>query len=313
MPSQTEKLSDIWGTHFYESADPFEFCDIISPTTKPRSRKMQALLLRPETATEPMPCVVALHGSMGWRGHHHEHIARWLEQGIAVLRIHSFDARQVTDVVEDQMAVTMAMMMADAFNGLCLLQGISTIDSTRVGISGWSLGGSVALYAALEALAEKLAPEGTRFAAHLPFYPAAHILPEEMRWSRSPILVLTGAADDYTPAHYIETLAPLMQQAGADIRVTVYEGAHHSYDSTEPLAWIPNAIRLGRRFFDMDIGGHLYLKGSDGARHSVSTPAERKKTFTLSRNLGAHVGVNWPARRVSMKAAEAFFVTTLKS
>lgn len=308
----TEQPSKVWCTHFYESADPFEFCDIISPEKKPASRRMYATLLRPEQAVEPMPCVIALHGSMGWRGHHHEHIVKWLEQGIAVLRIHSFEARNVKDVVADQMAVTLAMMLADAFAGLALLKDIAQIDSKRVGISGWSLGGSVSLYAGLEPLAEKLAPDGARFAAHLPFYPAAHVLPEDMRWSSAPMLVLTGGADDYTPPHYIAQLAPLMQAAGADIEVVTYDNAHHAFDSVDPLTWLADAIRLGKKSFKMDAKGHLYLAGSGGAVHRVSTPRERQQAFAATRNVGAHIGVNWPARHASMKAAATFFVNTLK-
>lgn len=311
--AQIEQPSETWCTHLYQSSDPFEFCDIISPDSPPKPRQIYALLLRPEQATEPMPCVVAMHGSAGWRGHHHEHMVRWLEQGIAVLRVHSFDARQVRDVVADQMAVTLAMMMADAFASLHLLQGIPAIDSARVGVAGWSLGGSVALYAGLKPLAEKLAPGGARFAAHLLFYPAAHIMPEDMRWSTSPMLVLTGQADDYTPVHYIENFAPLMRQAGADIAVTAYENAHHSYDSPEPLTWMPDAIRLGKKSFQMDKSGHLWIESSDGAKHRVSTPAERKQTFARSTNVGAHAGVNWPARRASMDAASDFFASTLQS
>lgn len=312
MPDSNQ-LSEIWRTHSYESSNPFEFCDLLNPPAQPSQQQMYATLLCPEQATQPMPCVVSAHGSMGWRGHHHEYMVRWLEQGIAVLRVHSFDARKVRDVVADQMSVTMAMMLADVFAGLRLLQTIPAIDSARVGIAGWSLGGGVALYSALEPLAEKLAPEGLRFAAHLPIYPAAHIMPEEMRWNSAPIHVLAGAADDYAPAHYAERLAPLMRQAGANIEVTVYPQAHHSYDSVDPLAWIPDAIRLGRKFLNMAPDGHIYLEGSDGTKHRSSTPEERKKMFAASRNVGAHTGVNWSARRASMDAASEFFAATLQS
>lgn len=311
MP-QSKLVSDIWRTHFYESSDAFEFCDLLDLENPPAPRQVYATLLRPESLrSEPVPCVVAIHGSMGWRGHHHEYMVRWLEQGIAVLRVHSFDARQVKSIVADQMAVTLAMMLADAFGALALLSKIPIIDIGRVGVAGWSIGGSVALYSALEKLSSRMAPAGLGFAAHLCCYPAAHVLPEEMHWSSAPIQVLTGREDDYTPVHYIETLAPLMQAAGAKIEVTAYEDAHHSYDSPDPLTWVPEAIRLGKKFYTMDADGHLYLKGSGGAVHRVSTPEERKQMFKESKNVGAHVGVNWPARRASMNAASQFFADHL--
>ncbi|MEM6986013.1 MAG: glutamate synthase-related protein, partial [Pseudomonadota bacterium] len=99
-------------------------------------QKMFGWLLPPERGEPPWPAIVACHGSMGWRGHHHEHIARALEAGIAVFRIHSFDARQVQSIVEDQMAVTAAMLLNDAYRAQQKLAAHPDIDAERVGVTG---------------------------------------------------------------------------------------------------------------------------------------------------------------------------------
>ena len=200
-----------------------------------------SLLMPEHPLSDPMPCVVAVHGSLNWRGHHHEHIVGWLEAGFAVFRVHSFDSRLIESTVEDQMSVTYAMMLTDVYQALRMVSTHPKIDSTRIGIAGWSLGGTVALYSAREPLAEALAPDGERFAAHLPLYPAAHLRMDDQRWSKSPILILHGDEDDWVPLSLVESLIEDIRPHGANIEVHIYEGAQHSFDSIESLkarAWL---------------------------------------------------------------------------
>jgi dienelactone hydrolase len=268
---------------------------------------MVGWLLVPENAPERMPCVVCCHGSLGWRGHHHEHMVQLLEMGIAVFRVHSFEARNVASVVEDQMAVTHAMLMTDAYRGLQLLARHPRIHADRIGIMGWSLGGTVALYAAWEPLAEALAPQGERFAAHLPLYPAAHLRPEEPRWTGAPIRVLHGADDDYTPLRFVTELADELRPSGVEIDVRAYPGAHHSFDSVEPSTWLPDAVRLGKSTTTIDRNGDMFVTGRSGERHLLNEPVQRKAGFAKARNVGAHIGGQWEARRQGFRDAAAFF------
>jgi len=296
----------------YPSANPFEIHHILCALDAAPAQPVFGYLLMPEHAgREPLPCVVACHGSLGWRGHHHEHMVRWLESGIAVFRVHSFDARSVASIVEDQMAVTHAMLLADAYRALALLARHPRIDGSRIGVSGWSLGGTVALYAAWSPIAEALAPGGERFAAHLPLYPAAHLRPEEKRWTGAPIRVLHGADDDYTPVHFVKDLADELQRHGVEIDVRAYPGGHHSFDSVEPMAWLADAIRLGRRTTTIDTHGDMWVELSDGRRKSLNEPGERLAGFRAAANVGAHIGGHWEARRLGRADSEAFFRETL--
>ena len=74
------------------------------------------------------------------------------------LEFTAFDSRGVASTVEDQMSVTAAMMMVDTFEALKIVTKHPDIDSSRIGITGWSLGGTVSFYSFWEPLAEKLAP-----------------------------------------------------------------------------------------------------------------------------------------------------------
>ena len=103
----------------YLSASPFEMYHILNRLdAAPRHPVFGHLLLPEEPADRPLPCVIACHGSRGWAQHHHDHITNWLKGGIAVFRVHSFDARHIESTVETQMMVTHAMMLNDAFAAL---------------------------------------------------------------------------------------------------------------------------------------------------------------------------------------------------
>lgn len=313
-------LSDGRSGHItYLSASPFEMYHILNQLdSAPKHPVFGHLLVPDQSAEQPqasLPCVVAVHGSGGWSAHHHDHIENWLAAGLAVFRVHSFDARQIDSIVETQMEVTHAMMLADAYAALELLATHPKIDAERIGISGWSLGGTVALYAAWSPIPEALARPQTRFAAHLPFYPAAHMRPEEQRWEQAPILVLHGEADDYTPLPLVTGLARIAAEHGKTIEVVQYENAHHSFDSREPISWNPAAIRLDERTLRIDMQGNMSAELAAGMRIPLNEPHERLAAFQHQQEniLGAHYGGNEAARKASQTASTNFLKTSLSA
>lgn len=309
MSEHTFKSGDD-GVIPYKSSNPFEFFHILT-SQECEEQDMFGSLIFPDEKKEKYPLVICMHGSMGWRGHHHEHSVNFLNNGFAIFRVNSFDARQVVSIVEDQIQVTLATVMTDCFNALKILSKHPDIDSSKIFIAGWSLGGSTAIYSAWEPLAEKLAPDGERFAGHLAFYPGAFMWPEEMRWSKSPILTLIGADDDYTPAVLIEKLSPAINQNGGNSQLIVYEGGHHSFDSIDPVIYVPNAIAVGGRHTFVGRDGNHYHEDKEGKRTPMNEPHERTKIFKDRAKIGAHLGRNWKARKASMKDSVDFLLSNI--
>ena len=307
MTERTFKSGDD-GVITYKSSNPFEFFHILT-SQECDEQDMFGSLIFPDEGKEKYPLVICMHGSMGWRGHHHEHSVNFLNNGFAIFRVNSFDARQVVSIVEDQIQVTLATVMTDCFNALKILSKHPNIDSSKIFIAGWSLGGSTAVYSAWEPLAEKLAPEGERFAGHLAFYPGAFMWPEEMRWSKSPILTLIGSDDDYTPPVLIEKLSPAINQNGGNSKVIVYKGGHHSFDSIDPVVYVPNAIAVGGRHTFVGKDGYHYHEDKEGKRTPMNEPHERTKIFKDRAKIGAHLGRNWKARQASMKDSVEFLLS----
>ena len=311
MPENKFKSGDD-GLITYKSSNPFEFFHILT-SQECAEQQMFGSLIFPDEKKEKYPLVICMHGSMGWRGHHHEHSVNFLNNGFAIFRVNSFDARQVVSIVEDQIQVTLATVMTDCFNALKILSKHPDIDSSKIFIAGWSLGGSTAIYSAWEPLAEKLAPDGERFAGHLAFYPGAFMWPEEMRWSKSPILTLIGADDDYTPAVLIEKLSPAINQNGGNSKLIIYEGGHHSFDSIDPVVYVPNAIAVGGRHTFVGKDGHHFHEDKEGKRTPMNEPHERTKIFKDRAKIGAHLGRNWKARKASMKDSIDFLLSNTPS
>lgn len=283
----------------FQSASPFEVPQLFAGDYAEHPVFGELLLPEGEGAH---PAIVAIHGSLNWSDHHHEHIAGWVEAGFAVFRLHCFDSRRIDDVVADQMRVTHTMMLCDAFAALDLLAEHPRVDASRIGIAGWSLGGMVALYSAWEPFIEKLSPN-RKFAAHVAFYPAAHLRPDDSRWSDAPIRIYHGSADDYTPIMHVENLIGLLEPKGVDIRLRTYEDVHHSFDSDKPLTYDPTAIRLDHRTVTIRTNGDLWAEKEPGDWIRLNTPEERFAAFQYAQNIGCHVKGDAEAKQTCMAEA----------
>ena len=298
------------GDIFYDSASPFEFFDILN-SSKPKTQKVFGTLVLPEDKKDSYPLVICMHGSMGWGISSQDHSINFLENGFAIFKVHSFESRNVQTIYQDQMQVTVAMSLTDCYEALKLLSKHPKIEKNNIFIAGWSFGGSTAVYAAWEPLAEKLAPNGERFKGHLAFYPGAYVWPEDMRWCKNPILSLIGKDDDYTPSILIENLSKAINESGGNSSVILYEDSHHSFDRVDPVKFLPDAIALSDKPSKIDKNGLLYYE-IDNERYEMNTPEGRLKLIESgAAPIGASLGRNWKARKASFKDSINFLKDNL--
>ena len=284
-----------------QSRSPFEIHQILTGLEKTPEIIVESELFLPE-GEGPFGCVIALHGSLGWSSHHQDHINGWLESGLAVCKVNSFTSRSIDNTVNDQLSVTHSMMLVDAFRTRSILENNPKIG--KIGISGWSLGGTVALYSSWSPIIDVL---GNPFDAHLPFYPAAHIRPEINHWTDSPKLILHGDADDWTPVHFVEGLMNQLPNA----ILHVYSGAHHSFDSEKELTLLPKAVHLKKRTVRIDKNGYMSGQLIPGIRLPLNKRWQRRWVIRILRNRGAHVQGDPIARADSLVRAREFFIKHL--
>ena len=74
------------------------------------------------------------------------------EQGFAIFELQSFNSRNVKSTVGEQISITVARMVLDAYLALDALASDARIDTGKVAITGWSLGVGVPLFSAWEPL-----------------------------------------------------------------------------------------------------------------------------------------------------------------
>ncbi len=224
-------------------------------TTAPdgASEEIPATVSKPE-GPGPFPAIVLMHDCSGLGPVSSGAPGRWaaelVQRGYVVILPDSFTTRGhaggVCTVPRSQRNtdVSFERRTTDAYAALAYLRAQPYVDAKRVGLMGGSHGGATTL-AAMLAPAGNTAPlarekrEG--FAAAVALYPRCQ------PWNRraagayrpvAPLFILIGDKDDWTPAEPCRKLAEAAREAGYPVAIKIYPGAHHSFDSPNPVRYV---------------------------------------------------------------------------
>jgi dienelactone hydrolase len=224
---------------------------------------LDARLYRP-LGEGPFPAVVALHGCSGlWSSKDGKALsprhADWGERlaalGYVVLLPDSYGSRglgpQCTN--GDRTVEPFRERVADAGAARRYLQGLPYVRPDAIALLGWSNGGSTVLYA----VRPKDRPKdgSPDFRAAIAFYPGCRDPDDRDDWAtRLPLLILIGAADDWTPAEPCRALAAIDPDK---VRIVLYPGAYHDFDNAAQkvhevhgLAFTANGTGVAHAGFD---------------------------------------------------------------
>ena len=302
---------------YFESANPFSFEEIITDLDNQERQEVFGKLKLPKNFDKNLkyPLIIGVAGSLNWGPHHLKYLEMYHSLGFATFQLQSFDSRDVQSTVGSQVEVTSAMMILDSYLALETLSKHPNIDINRVGITGWSLGGTVSLYSAWMPLINSINNGEFRFAAHLPIYPGCLAYPypdESMIFSQAPVHILIGELDDWVPAYACTNLLDKLNESGLphNIDITIYEDAHHSYDREMELTTIEHGYTLGDCFFPMNDEGALFL--SEFWNIPINTPIRQKLALLTCAGRGPTMGGNKDAREKSFKFSADFFIENLK-
>lgn len=190
--------------------------------------------LRLANAPGRQPAVVLVHGSSGI-GANVEMWARDLNAlGIATLAIDGFTGRGITTTGANQAQLGRLNLALDAYRALDLLARHPRIDPQRVVLMGFSRGGQATLFASLKRFHATWNRSGIRYLGYIPFYPDCMTQYQGDLQLDAPVRIHHGLADDYNPAAPCQAYVDRLLKAGQDVQISLYEGAHHGFDS--PLA-----------------------------------------------------------------------------
>ncbi|NUT16728.1 MAG: prolyl oligopeptidase family serine peptidase, partial [Cupriavidus sp.] len=125
---------------------------------------------------------------------------------------------------------------ADALAALRWVAQQPAVDASRIVLLGWS-NGAQAVLATVDA--SRSWPAGTPPVERaVAFYPGCKRAVQQHSFRlRSPLLLMIGGADDWTPATRCAMLQSAVQarQPGARFRLEIYPGAYHGFDGTSEL------------------------------------------------------------------------------
>lgn len=189
--------------------------------------RLGAELYRPE-GDGSRPAVVLMHGCDGLKPsirHALRGYAKFfIENGYVALILDSFGPRGNGGgwvcKSPDRLISARIYRQQDALDALKFLRSLPFVDADHVFQMGQSNGGSVAIR-----LAQMDAPAFRASTAYYPGCGSFNRLGSKAELT-APLLVLAGAADDWTPP--ADCLS--IRASGAEYRVEVYPGAVHSFD-----------------------------------------------------------------------------------
>jgi len=219
------------------------FASLDEDLTRGAPTAIDARLYRPE-GPGPFPAIVGMHGCGGrdfrTRDAPYNTIRSWAEAlsalGYVVLLPDSFRPRGVMEVCTQERPPVSPHRHRprDAYGALAWLRAQPFVLADRVFLMGWSNGGSATL-ATIRAdnIPDLRRRAGGNFRAAVALYPGC-TTPLKSKWrTRTPLLILIGDADDWTPAEPCRELAALRQGAGEPLALVLYPGAYHGFDAPD--------------------------------------------------------------------------------
>lgn len=257
----------------------------------------------------PVPAMVIHHGS-GGVGEREARFAReMVAMGVAAVVIDSFRPRGVSSTVTDQSAVTGQDFNLDALAALQALGTNPRIDRNKIGIMGFSKGGTSSLMAAHEQqVAAASVPAGLRYALHVPFYPACTSQYYRPQTTRAPIYMLLGGADTYVGFEPCQSYGDMLRAGGATVQVKVFPNAMHGFDGGSPYT-NPRGENYSKCVFQqqpdrswVERTSGVMTMGTDGR----PVQGALAKAFAACRTLGVSGGPNDAAAKQSMEDVKGY-------
>jgi dienelactone hydrolase len=212
-------------------------------------------LFRPATAAaDRVPAVVMMHGRAGaysilakgvfdasTLSQRHRMWGRlWAEQGYLALLVDGFGPRgyprgfpQGSYESRPGEVNEVTIRPLDAYGALAYLRSRPDVAADRVGLLGWSNGGSAAMATmSIGAPGIKAPTPASGFRAALAFYPACGLKGQFDNGYRpyAPVRIFMGMADDEVSPRRCGALVEKSRAQGADVEIRLYESATHGFD-----------------------------------------------------------------------------------
>jgi carboxymethylenebutenolidase len=175
----------------------------------------------PESGQQRYPAVIGLHGSAGGHASMAEPASMLASRGFVVYVLHYFDRTGTTGVADKQTAIrNFPLWGKTVWDAISHTVRQPEVDSTRVGLLGFSLGAYLAL---------SVAAVDSRVKAVVEFFGG---FPKEMNFLMRrlcPTLILHGDQDLTVPVAEAYHLQKLLEKKSVPYEMQIYAGAGHGF------------------------------------------------------------------------------------
>lgn len=182
---------------------------------------VNAYLSRP-TASGTWPAVIILHEWWGLEEHFRDLGRRLAKEGFVALVPDLYHGKVTADPREAarlKTSLDIEGAIQETLDAVPYLRGLPFV-SGKIGITGFCMGGGLALLAACR---------GNEFSAAVTYFPSIYPDPSEVANAGCPLLIHHGMADSITPMSEIERIKNTLEQHRKPVELFLYDGADHAF------------------------------------------------------------------------------------
>lgn len=234
------RSTPVYTTVSVQQPEKITFPSTDSDLCNEKPTMLDGYLFRPE-GKGPFPAIVGLHGCSGLlthRGKLTRNVLGWGQRlaglGYVVVFPDSFNPRGASEVCTRKDRAGFAPekeRTKDTYGALLWLQSQPFVRKDRIGLMGWSHGGSTLLAAIYAPLPQAAASD---FRVAIAFYPGCTRSARNYNWQpRAPLTILIGNEDDWTPAPPCQSLIERSKSRGLKADIVVFPDAHHGFDAPD--------------------------------------------------------------------------------
>jgi dienelactone hydrolase len=267
-------------------------------------------LYLPAKASGPLPALVLMHGSGGLEGPTGTNIRKWAGTfagwGIAALVVDSFGPRGIKETGSNQGQLSGWADDADALAALKILAADPRIDKNRIGVVGWSRGGTAALNTALEAVRKSIINDDLKFALHIVFYGSATIQYRDRATDKSPMMFLHGEADNYVIIGPTREFSGWAQSQGNPVTFISYPKTLHDFDVQGQFSGFVKTLEESAKcdlVTDLSNGHTVRMNHADNPKVTADDVRAYLKSCV---GHGASLGYNAAARADAVEKVHGF-------
>jgi dienelactone hydrolase len=266
----------------------------------------------PDKVEGKIPAMVLLHGSGGMNLKHKMIYANeFAKMGIATAIVDTFSPRGIKNTVTDQNSLTARDMAKDVIQVMHALAANPKIDGTKIGLMGFSKGGTATMLAATPFLND---PREAGFALFIAMYPSCNNFALHPRTTGKPIKLLIAGSDKYVNPEYCLDAANDLRSNGADVATAVLPTAQHGWDVPGPPHWSnPRGENWSNCAFK-EVTPRVWIESHSNIRVADASGPTKDRKMALAKCVthGISGGYSVEAAARSMELVKSYVIQILR-